>query len=94
MNLPEHIKIIKDAMGEETAKNVLLPSVIQGYLREHATEPSEDLDLNPHLSIKHYCQQIAEQVTQLGFTCSTEEVMLYWLTVAVYHGDLLPPFKT
>jgi len=94
MDLPDHIKLIREHMGDEIAKNVLMPSIIKGYLREHATEPSEDMDLNPHLSIKFYCSQIAEQVTKLGFTCSSEEVMLFWLTVAVYHGDLLPPFKT
>lgn len=85
----EEIQFLRQALPVTLFQAVL----IEGYLREFwektPINPIDDFDLNPHLWIKRICQEIAEKVSR-ETPCSQEDVMLLWLTMAVYNNMFLP----
>jgi hypothetical protein len=56
-------------------------------LDEHLKRSPICFDLNQHLQIRRIVQDVAGDVTALGFACSIEDVMLIWLTRLVPTED-------
>lgn len=90
--IPQHCQILRDAGHEELAKNFFIKQQLHTYLQTNPIcDEDSKLDLNPHLIIKHACEHVAQQVRDENFICTTEDVMLMWLTEAVYLGEFLCP---
>lgn len=77
-------------MGDDIVRGILIPRKLQEYFQKNPFNPSEDFDLNPHLHIKHICEVVSQQIVDEGVSCTYEEVMQLWLTITVYHRELLP----
>ena len=90
MKLPEGYQLLRDIGKEELAKNLFIKTLLWvAFENNNVCSEDSKLDLNPHLIIKYVCEQVAEQVRNEDFTCTTEDVMLVWLTDAVYLGQYL-----
>jgi hypothetical protein len=79
-----HINILKEHVKGDLAKNMCIQLLLKEYVAAHPLHPDDDMDLNPHLTIKHYCEAVASQIVGEGFECSSGDVMLMWLTVNIY----------
>lgn len=83
-------ELMRQYMGDEIVKNLLIPIKLREFLTTNPINPKEDFDLNPHLHIKHICVTVAMQIENEGIKCTWEDVMQIWLTITIYHGELLP----
>lgn len=88
--MEDQFKLMREYMGDEIVKWMLIPIKLREYLTKEPIKPKEDFDLNPHLNIIHICKEISKQMKEEDIECIYEEVMQCWLTIAVYHGELLP----
>jgi hypothetical protein len=72
---------LSNALGKDLVKWILVREEIEKYFKE---KPIDDealtLDLNPHLFLIEAIKDISNNVTKSGFTCSKEDVTLFWLT--------------
>lgn len=88
----QSLQLLRDNGHEELAKNLFIKQLLHTYLQSNSIcDEDSKLDLNPHLIIKHACQHVATQVQTENFICTTEDVMLVWLTDAVYLGEFICP---
>jgi hypothetical protein len=89
--MDDQFKLMREYMGDEFVKWVLIPIKLREYLKTKPIKKNEgeNFDLNPHLNITYACKVVAQQVTDEGIQCTQGEVMECWLTIAVYHGELL-----
>ena len=53
----------------------------------------EDYDLNPHLYLLRICEDISKRV-EVHIPCNKYDVMLYWLTMTVYHNTFVPKISS
>lgn len=91
--MDEQFKLMREYMGDDIVKWMLIPIELRVYLTKNPIKPKEDFDLNPHLNILHICKEVSKRIADEGIQCTTEEVMQCWLTIAVYHGELLPSVR-
>lgn len=84
----QQIGILRQHTKGDLAKNMCIGVLLAEYLAAHPLNPQDDFDLNPHLSIKHYCEEVASQVILEGFECTDSDVMLMWLTDAIYTHNI------
>lgn len=89
---PEELKLMKDSLPAPLVQSVLVGEALQEFWQKTPIDPINDWDLNPHLWIQQVCKDIADKVAQ-EVPCTSEDVMLYWLTMAVYHNMYLPSIK-
>jgi hypothetical protein len=90
--MEDQLKLMQEYMGDEIVKGILIPMKLREYFEKNPLHPDDSLDLNPHLHIKHICAIISQQVIDEGVSCTYEDVMHQWLTIAVFHRELLPLF--
>lgn len=88
--MEDQFKLMQQYMGDEIVKGLLIPIKLREYMEKNPFYPEDSLDLNPHLHIKDICVIISQQIIDEGVTCTYEDVMHQWLTIAVFHRELLP----
>lgn len=87
--LDPQFQLMREYMGDELVKNMLIPMKLREYLTANPINRKEDIDLNPHLHIKFICELVSKQIEAEGLKCTYEDVMQIWLTISVYHKELL-----
>lgn len=85
-------ELLQKHMGDKIVQSFLIQEGLRKYLVANPID-WETPDFNPHLHIESVCQEIADQVINENVACTKEDVMLLWLTSAVYGGQFLPNNK-
>lgn len=81
---------MRQYMGDDFARNVMISEYLSKFWEETPIDPQNDWDLNPSHYIKQIAENIARQVASAGVTCTTEDVLLHWVTMAVNYKLFLP----
>ena len=90
----DQLELMRKALPEKLLQSTLIGEALSKFWEETPIKPEEDFDLNPHLYIVHICEQVAQTVIDSHVPCTKEDVMLYWLTMAIYGNMFLPQPKT
>lgn len=73
-------QLLKDDYAE-VAQSMCILHFLGKYLTPQFWEDAS-YDLNPQIAIKYVCEFVASDATKASFACTTEDVMLLWLTYA------------
>lgn len=84
----QQINILRQHTKGDLAKNMCIGVILAEFLAAHPLNPQDDFDLNPHLTIKQYCNEVAFLVEKEGFGCTSDDVMLMWLTDTIYTHNI------
>ena len=71
---------------------LLIENAAVSYVRCRLDEvhlEKDSFDLNPHLSIKYFAKLISDEINSIGYEYSEADVMLLWLTWAVFEHKFL-----
>lgn len=75
--LSENLRILRQ-LYPRLARWEALRAELRKQVVEFKLHP---FDLNPHVSIRRLAKDVALNVEASGFKCSTEDVLLFWLTM-------------
>lgn len=86
LSLDEQVKMMVTAGLTEQAKCMLMHDKIKTVIdANHDWLHQDTFDLNPHLIIRGLCTKISEDITVAGLPCTSDEVMLYWLSFNLFN---------
>ena len=75
------VQVLSNSLGKELVKWILVREEISNYLKQNPiNNETFILDLNPSLVIQSASKTVAKTIVDSGFDCSSEEVILFWLT--------------
>lgn len=72
------------------AQTMCILHFLEKYLTPQFWEDAS-YDLNPQIAIRHVCEFVAADATKESFACTTEDVMLLWLTYSTTLNMFVKP---
>lgn len=81
---------LRKYMNDEFIRSLMIGERLEKFWEDTPIDPDNDWDLNPHLYLKQVSSSIAKDIEGTGVPCTTEDVLLYWLTMAVHQKLFLP----
>lgn len=74
-------QVLSNSLGKELVKWILVREEISNYLKKNPIDDeSFVLDLNPQIFVQNASNFISKVIIDFGFSCTPEEVILFWLT--------------
>lgn len=79
MKLPEHVNLLRKHSTVSFARC----AGIQYLLEEHLKLNPLEWDMNHHLQVAKIAQEVAGEMVASGYECSSEDVLLVWVSQLV-----------
>lgn len=77
------------ALGERVYRTLIVGKHLRDIVEANPITKDDQMDLNPHLNIKHLINKVIDICkNQDDLEVDESYVMLYWLTLVVYHGKV------
>jgi hypothetical protein len=74
-------QVLSNSLGKELVKWILVREEISNYLKQNPIDDENFvLDLNPQVFVQNASKTISKVIIDSGFSCTPEEVILFWLT--------------
>lgn len=81
----DSLKLLRDNISPKMVASILADVFLTQALEKGECDP-DDGDLNPHLQVKFICDAVSKKMSEhpVGVEYSSEDVMLYWLTMTLW----------